>query len=240
MAILVSCAWLVVAIAVSAVAIRLFFEGGFRATGRGTVEILMMVGFVLQPLVALWLIFRAVRLRNIGQPLRIVARALYPLAPVILLAADAKALQSLHSKSEIRRFERLRTGSIAYVCSRFSRRMDYDPKTAGPTEFTLTQIRHPGQLASWTVTWPGKTPIQATSFDARTGSIGGSQGIEWRQPDGRHMIAYLSFSDVLGEFGPASLWVALADGETPMRVLSPQTMPPITSVCGPDPTSYRE
>jgi hypothetical protein len=231
--------WLVLAIAIGVVGIRVFLAESFRPTGRGPVEILIIAALVLQPLVILLLIVRAIRLQGVGRPLRIVARALYPLVSVILSSAFAGALMNLAFQSDLRRVQRWRSGSITYVCSTYSPTADYDPKTIGATKLRLTEYRHPGKLGTWIVAWPVKTPITATSFDARTGSIGGSQGIKWREPDGRHTTAYLSFSDLMIKYGPESIWVALVQGDEAARALHPDAMRSTMFTCGPDPTSYR-
>jgi hypothetical protein len=239
-AICVSCLWLVLTIAIGVAGIRQFTAHGFGPNGRGSIEILIVLAATLQPPIILFLIVRAIRFRNAGRPVWIVARALYPMASTIFVIGWFKAIQYLFYQSEMRMIERWRAGSITYVCSTYSPAADYNPKTIGPIQLRLTQFRHPGKLSTWIVAWPGKAPIKAASFEAHTGSIGGSQGIKWRQPNGRQMIAYVSFSDLMNEYGPASIWVALAQGDEALKAVNPDTLPSTRFTCGPDPNSYRE
>jgi hypothetical protein len=239
-AICASCLWLVLTIAIGFAGIRQFTAHGFGPNGRGSIEILIILAVTLQPPIILFLIVRAIRSRNTGRPIWIVARALYPMVSAVLVIGWFGAIQYLFYQSELRMIERWRTGSIAYDCSTYSPTADYNPKTIGPTQLRLTEFRHPGKLSTVIFMWPGKKPIEAVSFQARTGSYGGSQGIAWREPDGRHMIAYLSFSDIMNEYGSASIWVALAQGDTALKVINPDTLPSTTFTCGPDPSSYHE
>lgn len=240
MAICASGLWLLLTIATAFAGIRDFIAHGFGPTGRGPIEILIVSAVTLQPPIILFLIVRAIRLRNDGHSLLIVVRALYPLALAVSLFAWPTALQYLDYQSEMRMIHRWTTGSITYVCSADSP-ADFDPKRIGPIQLRLTEFRHLGKLGTWIVAWPGKKPIDAVSFEARTGSYGGSQGIAWREPDGRHMIAYISFSDVINENGDrASIWVALMQGDAELKAVDPDTIPSTKFTCGPDPTSYRE
>lgn len=239
-AICASCIWFALAIAIVVGGNRLLFADGFCPSGRGTVEILIAVALTLQPVLILFLIVRAIRLRGAGSPLRIVVRALYPLVPAILLVGDVKALQYLDVQSEMRRVSQWSMGSITYVCSTYSRTIDYNPTTIGAIALRFREIRHPGKPGTWIVVWPGKKPIEARSFPIHTGSIGGSQGIDWREPDGRHMIAYLSFSDIMTEYGPAGFWATLVQSDLSAKLVNPVATPSTEFTCGPDPTSYRE
>lgn len=240
-AICLSCIWFAFAAAIVVARSHLLFADGFSPSGLGTVETLIAIVLALQPILVLFLIVRAIRLRGAGSPPRRVVRAFYPLVPAILLVGDVKGLQYLDVQSEMRRVSPWSTGSITYVCSTHSRTIDYDPTTIGPVELKLKEIRHLGKPGTWIVIWPGKKPIEARSFPIQTGSIGGSRGIEWREADGRHMTAYLSFSDIMTKYGPAGFWVELVNSGLPAKLVNPATATPSTSfTCGPDPTSYRE
>lgn len=229
-AICASCVWLVVAAAIGMAGIVRFSAGGFGSIERDPLEILTVFGLTLLPLIILFLIIGAIRRRGSGQPLRIVARAFYPLIPVILLGTYVEAVQYLQSQFDARLRD---TGSIAYVCSKtLVTMMDHDP--AGATDLRLEERRHPGNPGTWIVMWPGKRPIEATSFPASTGSIGGSQGITWLEPDGRRMTAYLSFSDLVGAHGPAGVWISLVQGAPAARSVSLDTMASTKFSCGHD------
>jgi NADH-quinone oxidoreductase subunit H len=54
----------------------------------------------------------------------------------------------------------------------------------------------------------GVDTISGIPFAARTGSIGGSEGIQYRDANGDLKRAYVSFSDIVGDKGPAEVWVA--------------------------------
>jgi hypothetical protein len=156
--------------------------------------------------------------------------------PAVFLATYTQAVQYLDFQSGARRWN---SGSMTYICSTKSRTFDYDSKTIGAIELRLTEHRHPGNLGIWTVEWPGKKPIEAKSFLARTGSIGGSQGITWLEPNGRHMTAYLSFSDILSTYGPAGIWVSIVQGGASEKDVSLDAAASTKFTCGPDLASHR-
>ena len=143
----------------------------------------------------------------------------------------------LQHKAELTRT----TGAVAYRCSDRWVSIDYDPKTVGPVVLNLI-AQHQGQhrRMAWSVQRPGSQPIPASTFDVNTHSIGGSRGLKWRETDGHWMAAALSFSDILGAYGPATIWVRLSDlgkadpGQNVGVVPGPDTL-----ICGPDPASYR-
>jgi hypothetical protein len=226
-AICLSCGYLAVTIAIAVAGIQQFHVDDFGQ--RGTIEVLIAAFVMLQPLLVLVLVFGAIRLRDTGRSLLAIARALCPLAPAVLLAT----LVETRFQIESRRIERQRTGSITYVCSDVSSKQ---PNT-GSIGLKLTERRRAGRLGNWLVTWPGKTSIEATSFEAQTGSYGGSQGIKWREADGRQMTAYISFSDVLIDYGPADILVEFAKDSAAAKGANPLSS---KYICDPDPASYRE
>jgi hypothetical protein len=196
-------------------------------------EILAIAAFVLQPLLILALIIRAIRLRGEGQSRRTIARAFYPLASVLLLFAE---IPYLDFQTDARMTQKWTTGSITFVCS--AQALYADPKIIGVGNLKLTEVRHRGKLSTWFVIWPGEAPIEAKSFDAHTGSIGGSQGINWQGRDGRQMTAYLSFTDAMTEYGSETLWGKLAQ-VTSDKVFTPESGADSTFTCQADPTTYR-
>jgi hypothetical protein len=236
-----SCGWLILSAAICAIGFRLFLAHGFKPTGRGPLEIVTACALASQPLVILFLIARAVRLRGAGRPLRVVARAFYPLGTAALLLADVKAFEFLDYQSDLRVELNRQFGSITYLCSTYSPDADYNPKTIGQITMRLVEHRHPGELSSWIVMRAGKPAVAAVSFGWRTGSIGGSQGIRWREPDGQTTTAAISFSDVVSEHGPDSIWVTVVRGNTAPRTSPPELAAGATNfTCGPDPQSYRQ
>jgi hypothetical protein len=101
--------------------------------------------------------------------------------------------------------------------------------------------RHYGRLSDWAVAWPGMKPIAAVSFHARTGSIGGSQGIAWKDSDGRPMTAYLSFSDVMDHsYGTTETLVKLVQGDRQKNVPDFDAINPPDFHCTADRASYHE
>lgn len=235
-AICISCAWLVVAAAFDVGGFISFFAGGFGSSGRSLFEILIVFGLTAIPVAVLFLILRAIRRRASGRPFWVLARAVCPLIPAAFLVTYLDAVQYLDFLTHARLSS---TGSITYVCSTKSRTFDYDPKTIGTIELKLTEYRHPGSLGVWAVEWPGKKPIEAKSFRARTGSIGGSQGITWLEPNGQRMTAYLSFSDILSKYGPAGIWVSVLEGDPPEKAPGLFSSASPIFFCGPDPASRR-
>lgn len=115
-------------------------------------------------------------------------------------------------------------GTVTYNCSRHSASVDYDARTAGPTEVKLIADRSSGRPAVWSVQTSGSPPVRATGFTANTGSLGGAQGFRWQGSDGRQRTAIASFSDIVGEYGPETIWLSSNGYEF---------------TCGPDPASFR-
>jgi len=235
-AICASGAWLAFTVLVGFLALRHFFYSGFSWIDYSGLEILIVAAFALQPVVVLWLIVRAIRLRSDGQALRIVARALYPLATVVFLFAYIKAHDYLQVQDEMRREMRWHTGSAAYAC--YAHTPSNGLRATGPIEIMLTEHRHPEGLGNWIVERPGTKPIAATSFQARTGSIGGSQGIKWQDASGQKMTAYLSFSDVVSDDGPMEIYIALLRDDAAEKTANFKATLSIDFVC--HLSSYRE
>jgi hypothetical protein len=238
-AICVSSGWLLLTAALGARMVQREIANGFRLVGN-PLEVLIVLAFALQPFLILFLIIRAIRRRGDGQPLWIVMRALYPLILIPLVAVYLPALNYLLEQSELRRYVSWHSGTMTYVCSPHGPAVSQDPNYAWAVHLHLTVHRHPGQLGTWSLVWLGKKPVQATSFRARTGSFGGSQGIRWRDPDGQPKAAYLSFSDVMTDHGSAEIYVARAPVDAGGKTSEPEAMLPIDLICVADLASYRE
>ncbi|WP_442679529.1 hypothetical protein ACSBM8_18885 [Sphingomonas sp. ASY06-1R] len=99
-----------------------------------------------------------------------------------------------------------RDQEVTYRCARQTGAADFDPRLAGPTLLRLI-ARRKGGKRSWKVVVPGSAPVSATSFPAGDGNIGGSHGLRWISPDGQKKEILLWFSDIVGEFGPDTIWV---------------------------------
>jgi hypothetical protein len=96
-----------------------------------------------------------------------------------------------------------------YRCAAPGKMMDYGPEHSGILAFHLINS-DPGEATdSWSVRYPEKQAISAESFRADTRSIGGSLGLQWVEPDGAPVLAFLSFSDIIGIDGPETVWVQL-------------------------------
>jgi hypothetical protein len=201
-------------------------------------ETLIVLVWAALPFVALLLIVRAIRRRDAACPRRTIVRALYPLAALPLAFFCMKALGYLDIQSLLRQHARWARSSVSYVCSEFSP----GPGSAtGRTRLTLAEQRHPGALATWTVFWPEKPPIKATSFPANLGSDGGSQGIKWREPGGQAMTAYLWFSDVVTSYGAtADITVNVFEGDIAENARNLDARNAQGFGCKPDPSSYRD
>jgi hypothetical protein len=201
-------------------------------------ETLTVLVWAALPLIALWLIVRAIKHRDAERPRQTVVRALYPLAALPLAFFCMKALDYLDIQSLLRQHERWNSSSVSYVCSEFSP----GPGTApGRTKLKLSRQRHPGSLSTLTIFWPEQAPIKAKSFPADLGSIGGSLGIKWREPKGQAMTAYLSFSDIITGYGAsADITVHVFEGDIAENTRNLDGRNAQGFECEPDPSSYRE
>lgn len=236
----VSCLWFLLAMIASVYCLAALFHKAPRLNEARAIEVAIYLVVAIQPVAIGWCIIRAIRLRHVGPSSRIVARATAPLATTALLAVLVSGYVYDLNQIRARTMRQATTGSITYDCSEQSETLDFDPSNIGEITLRLTSLRHPRELSNWTVHWLGKPPIEAQSFDADTGSMGGSQGIEWRDADGRTMVAFLSFSDIYGEYGTTTIWTTVVRGEiaTAQGKLDAGEFTRFT--CGPDPKSYRE
>jgi hypothetical protein len=225
---LASCICLVATAMIGRAIIRLI-----NPSGPAPIEALVVAALVLQPLLILALIVRAIKLRGTTPVRRTMARAFYALASIPLMFAE---IPYLMSQAEERQFQKMATGSITFVCS--LQALYADPKMIGPGNLKLTAVRHPGTLSTWFVVWPGEPPIEAKSFEAATGSIGGSQGITWQGRDTKRMTAYLSFSDLLTAYGSETIWGKLAQVSAGEE-FKPDSAADSSFTCAADPATYR-
>ena len=114
----------------------------------------------------------------------------------------------------------------SYVCQFLKKEAD---KVAEPLpREDLRLVRESGEkasLSSWTIIWPGKAPIRATSFDASFGSIGGSQAFKWNDENGKERKAFISFSDIVSPTRKPAFWLGLEKPslwETPGYFCAPE------------------
>lgn len=136
---------------------------------------------------------------------------------VVLLIVVAAVLTPLvfHHLRWTQLIEReARDQEITYRCARQTGGVDFDPRLAGTTVLSLIARRKGGER-TWKVVVPGLAPVSATGFRAESGSMGGSQGLRWISPGGRREEVLLSFSDIVGEFGPETIWVDRLPGTGP-------------------------
>lgn len=191
---------------------------------------------LVQPPALAWLIYRAVRGRHYLRAGALIVSAATPLsslAAIALLMATANMLE----KRALREHEiHQSTGSISYVCEKNHPSVDFRRDAMGSVQLILTEHRHGDAPTTWTIAWPAEMAGAAANFDADTGSIGGSQGIQWQAARGRYS-ATLSFSDLLGEYGTATIWLRMKRSDD--RDFSRDSDPAyIDMTCGPDPESY--
>jgi hypothetical protein len=110
-------------------------------------------------------------------------------------------------------YQPTRPGLIEYACERNHRAADFIPERVRSVDLRLTRMVVPGVRASeWEVKTPAGVAGKAVTFRLETGSFGGSEGFQWKGADGRTRTAFVSFSDIVGKFGPYSAWVDLAEG----------------------------
>src|SRR5262249_55763553 len=114
---------------------------------------------------------------------------------------------------ELKPGEVLRTD---YVCERNHAAVDFDPRVMRSRDLALIWFRD-RHASRWTSRWivqpAGSNAVIAASFPVRTGSIGGSEGIQWKAANGQIYTGFLSFSDLIGQFGPDSLWIEQRAGD---------------------------
>ena len=105
---------------------------------------------------------------------------------------------------------------------------------------SLEEQRHPGKLSTWTLSWPGEKSVTATSFEANTQNIGGSEGIAWRDPNGQPMVAYLKFGDLVTLYGANGFLLKVVQSD--VRVSAPDFIAKHATVyyCTPDALYYHE
>lgn len=210
----------------------------FGPSRRGLLESLMVLAWAALPFAALLLIVRAIRRRDALRPRQTIMRALYPLAALPLAFFCMKVLDYLNIQSLLRQQERWSGSSVSYLCSEFSPGPGSAP---GRTKLKLVRQRHRGAPSTWTVVWPEQAPIKATSFQVDLGSIGGSQGIKWREPGGQAMTAYLSFSDLIIHYeASAGVTAHLFEGDIAENTRNLDTRTGQGFDCALDPSSYRE
>lgn len=213
----------------------------FMAEGRGRgLGYLQTTVLALQPLALLGLIVWAIWRRSEGTAFRIIARAL---VPTLLMLSEVVAVyvagNVLREAQDTRAYARSQTGSITWLCKPVGFRPG-DPLTVlEPVTLRLTEQRKPGRAPNWVATWQGKKSVAVENFDVNTGSIGGSQGIRWQEADGRKMEAYLSFSDLLGEYGPVSMHLIAVESSLADKYTRGEVGNSANLECLPDPQSYR-
>lgn len=230
--------WFLVSVVASAGLLFALARGSERLNGHSIAELVIGTIVVLQPLLIGALLVRAHRSRTIGSQLSIIGRAALPMSTVALLAAAVAA--NLYNESLIRAKlrQQMFSGTITYDCSQQSNSVDFDPNEIGPIGLRLTAIRGDRQPDQWLVTVPGQASVMAANFDVDTGSFGGSQGLAWSEADGTHMVAILSFSDILGPYGAETIWVEVLEGNWPEIRDNIAAHDGLGFTCGPNPESY--
>jgi hypothetical protein len=162
------------------------------------------------------------------------------IAVIVFIAVCVTGILILRKEEERRAiniFDEKFKGMITYQCSGRSGPADFDPRTIGPSELFLILRKQEGDLMNWTVREPGHAPVHASTFAVNTGSIGGSQGLRWLTPGGELITATLSFSDVIGRYGPETIWVQMSRTDNRHDGVGNK---PIDNklTCGPDPASH--
>jgi hypothetical protein len=224
-----SCVWFAVTIVFAFTATRQAIDGELPLGWN--IFTLIFFARIVPPFVVAALLAWAVRLRKSGSAVKITMRALSPLLTLPLIHLNSTLLYSSWSYSEWR----LRTGSISYVCG-----LDgFPPNVIGGRELILSEHRRMEGASSWNVTRPGNKPMETVAFPYQTQSIGGSQGIKWREADGRTMTALLSLSDAIIEHWRSQVWAILVEGDASAKRGDLSGMKTESLTCTPDPASYR-
>jgi hypothetical protein len=229
-----SCAWFLLSVAIDLTLVRAILIGGFTVAGRDWIAALVTGFFLIHPLLVLCLIIRAIRRRNVGRPLRVLSRALLALAPALVIIGTALGLRYRDEQAWQKRVNHMKTYGISYVCSQAA---DNDHKVI---ELRLVRTPRPNGLEGWTVARSREKPTKAVGFSIDTGSIGGSQGIRWTEPDGQHKVAYLSFSDLVAEFGTTTIFMEMRQDLVATPDFDPGRSPSTRLICNLDPANYGE
>lgn len=236
----ISSAWFLFALVASGYLLFAGADGVWRVHDRPFTELIVGAMVIFQPLLILWAIIRAYKLRYQGGRISIIGRAALPLSTILLIIATIAGNIYYHDRSIRVAMGQRSTGSLTFNCSTTSETVDFDRKEIGPIELRITSTKRDGQQTRWTIQWPGKAPISAERFDAATGSIGGSQGLSWSDTNGKPVSALLSFSDILGRYGPQSIWVTVVQAEQAQIQQKLDAGERRDFTCGPDPKSYHE
>ncbi|MES2494219.1 MAG: hypothetical protein V4579_13180 [Pseudomonadota bacterium] len=236
----ISSAWFLLALVASGYLLFSRTDGAWRMHQRSFTELIVGTMVVVQPLLIIWLILRAYKLRHQGAKFFVIGRAALPLSTGLLIVATVAA--NIYNDNRLAKIAmgQLFNGSVIFDCSKSSEVVDFNREKIGPIELRLTSTRRDRGPRRWIVQWPGKAPIVATNFDAATGSYGGSQGLSWTGTDGKPMSALLSFSDILGPYGPQTIWVTVVSAKQ-AQIQQKLDAGEITNfTCGLDLKSYHE
>ena len=181
----------------------------FRGRSIDLTDVLLLVA-IAQPICIAWLISRAVARRRSRQRWRLVGGGALPLT-TLLIFAGAMAVSTLQRHLREQRYLELHSpGNIittSYICERNHASVDFHRSLLKHVDLQLTSITKIGAGRSWLVREVGHRPHRAETFVYDNESIGGSEGIRWRDPDGQLQAGAISFSDVHRELGPDTIWV---------------------------------
>jgi len=196
-----SCLWFLIALMLNGYILFSVAHGAKQLHDWKISELIVGAVIFVQPLLTIWAILRANRLRNQGSGLRNLGRAALPLSTVTLLAGSI--VTNIYYKRYIEEnlVQQRSTGTISWDCSAKSQTVDFNSDKTGPIGLRLISTRRRAQSQNWIVQWPGKAPISATKFDASTGSIGGSMGLTWLEISGKPMAPYCPLVTSSGRTG---------------------------------------
>jgi len=231
----VSCLWFMVAGAAGLFAWVTVLRDGYI---NSPWAVILLIPSTALPIIVGWGVLRAIRWSNKITGTRSVSRALAPLWTLVALAIIFGGFAFYKNRTMKRIEQQQRTGSITFNCvdnTSIGERVG-----SGSIKLRLTEMRRQRGFGNWTISWPGKPLINAESFEAHTGSIGGSQGLRWRETGGKETIALVSFSDMISDFGPSDLNVALVSGPLTLVQAKFDAGAATYYACNPDPKSWRE
>lgn len=210
-----------------------------RAPSGALVNLAISLIFLVQPPILVWLIYRAIRGRLRASPLRRLMNAALPLTTFLLVAGLMTIGNVLEERALARHMIRQTTGSISYFCEKNHSHVDFHRNAVRSIHMILTAHRSIDHPTRWIIETPTTWSGPVDTFRADTGSIGGSQGIQWHDRQGKTFSATLSFSDIYGEFGTETIWLRMKQSSD--RDFRREDDPAyVDMTCGPEPSSYRE
>lgn len=204
------------------------FDGGiYHAPAERLVRLLVLVS----PLGATAVAVRAFFLRQDRPKLAGLALIFLPPVTTAIMFAGQGLDNHLRAQRIIAEGIRRSHSSVTFVCGE-------DDGASSRQGLKISTIWQPTKRRNWVVAWNGKPPVPVEQFEAHTGFIGGSLGMAWRDNRGNPISAQVSFSDVIGNYGPTKMFVSLAEATPADLQRKIDRNDYRRFYCVPDPASY--